>query len=311
MEILIHSFEYFSKASGLVMNRGKSSIYYNSNDEHLIKEVEEITSMKRGSVPFKYLGINVSPKRLSILDCSSLVERIVERIKKLGSRKLSYAGRIVLIKSVLSSLHTYWARIFVLPKTVIARIEATSKYAWWITTKADHLWVRWVHAIYINSGTWSDYEPSPTSSWAWRKICQVKNIFKEFLFQSDWSRSGQSYTIGKGYKWLMPEKEQVRWFPWINQRWMLPKHSFCNWLIVQQRLLTQDRLVKMHIRSQNYCYLCGVQEESHAHLFFDCVYSRKCRVLVSYWCQHGIISGLKVFYGGLSFCFRILEMKSV
>ncbi|XP_074300441.1 uncharacterized protein LOC141631703 [Silene latifolia] len=66
---------------------------------------------------------------------------------------------------------------------------------------------------------------------------------------------------------------------------VLPKHSFCSWLIVQQRLLTQDRLLRMHIVSHNCCYLCGLQEESHDHLFFECAYSQQCRDLISAWCQ--------------------------
>ncbi|XP_074305178.1 uncharacterized protein LOC141640190 [Silene latifolia] len=310
------------------MNRGKSNIYFNGVDDLLIKDVEELTGMKRGTVPFKYLGVNVSPKRLSVLECSSLVDRIVERIQRLGSRKLSYAGRVVLIQSVLSSLHTYWARIFILPKTVIARIEATcrsflwhgnetrenpalvswdaicqpkkqgglgikrfyewnlaaiAKYAWWIV-KSDHPW-SWVHSVYIKSGSWCTYKPNNSNSWAWRMVCKVKDRFRGLLFESDWCMSGARYTIGLGYKWLLPDREPVRWYPWVNQRWSVPRHLFCCWLVVQGRLLTQDRLRRMHIIDQNCCVLCGVNEETHDHLFFGCVFSRKCKNLVSDWCK--------------------------
>ncbi|XP_074278014.1 uncharacterized protein LOC141601619 [Silene latifolia] len=55
IKLLLNSFDYFSKASGLVMNREKSNIYFNGTDEQLIKEVEIATGMKRGKVPFKYL----------------------------------------------------------------------------------------------------------------------------------------------------------------------------------------------------------------------------------------------------------------
>ncbi|XP_074289441.1 uncharacterized protein LOC141614593 [Silene latifolia] len=122
-------------------------------------------------------------------------------------------------------------------------------------------------------------------SWAWRKICQVKTIFKNFLLQQTGTDTGQSYRLDKGYQWLLPVGAQVSWFPWMNQRWLLPKHSFRSWLIVQQRLLTQDRLMRMNIVNHNCCYLCGLQEESHDHLFFDCVYSKRCRALISDWCQ--------------------------
>ncbi|XP_074293307.1 uncharacterized protein LOC141620293 [Silene latifolia] len=279
--------------------------------------------MRRGTVPFKYLGVNVSPKRLSIMDCDCLVEKIVEKIRGFGARKLSYAGRLVLIKAVLSNLHSYWARIFILPKIVIKKIEgvcrsylwhgtenkenpalvswdqichkkkhgglglrdlhawnvaAIGKYVWWVAMKADHLWVRWVHAIYIKSNSWEDYQPTIGSSWAWKKICQVKNIYKTKLYSSN---NVEHYSIKEGYEWLRPARPIVSWYPWMLNRWIVPKHSFMVWLVAQQRLLTQDRLIKMNITTVNYCYLCG---DAHKHLFFECYYSRSCLQVISDWC---------------------------
>ena len=28
-------------------------------------------------------------------------------------------------------------------------VYSIGKYAWWISIKADHLWVRWVHSVYL------------------------------------------------------------------------------------------------------------------------------------------------------------------
>ncbi|XP_074315473.1 uncharacterized protein LOC141651673 [Silene latifolia] len=280
--LLLKAFDYFSKASGLTMNKGKSNFYCNGIDELLVKEIEQNSGIKRGTVPFMYLGVNVSPKRPSILDCTCLVERVVDRIRSLGSRKLSYAGRIVLIKAVLTTLHRYWGRIFILPKTVIGRIEAVcraylwhgtdqnespalvsweqvrkpkkqgglgfkdlhlwnvasiSKYAWWVTQKKYHLWVRWVHAVYIKQSDWMTYKPGVGSSWAMRKICQVKEIFKDHFSEGN---GLEHFTVSKGYQWLKPDGVKVNWYPWVLNRWILPKHSFLCWLVAHQRLLTQD-----------------------------------------------------------------------
>ncbi|XP_074266470.1 uncharacterized protein LOC141589743 [Silene latifolia] len=127
---MVNAFNFFSKASGLQLNRGKSNFYYNGVDEGLVKEVERATGMCRGNVPFRYLGVSVSPKRLSVMDCNCLVDKVVDRIRGLGSKQISYAGRVVLIQSVLSTL-SYWARIFILPKMMIKRIEAICRdYLW-------------------------------------------------------------------------------------------------------------------------------------------------------------------------------------
>ncbi|XP_074300556.1 uncharacterized protein LOC141631833 [Silene latifolia] len=198
IDLLLKAFNYFSKATGLVMNSGKSNFYANGVPDSLMRKIEQI----RG----------------------------------LGSIKLSYAGRVVLIQSVLSTLHCYWARIFILPKTVIDAIEKMCRqylwygkdpkenpamvsrekicrpkkqrglglrdlhtwniatlgtYIWWVQQKTDHLWV--------------DYEPSSGASWAWRKICQVENIFKSFL------SAGEPYTAQKGYLYLKPLTDKVAW----------------------------------------------------------------------------------------------------
>ncbi|XP_074266236.1 uncharacterized protein LOC141588706 [Silene latifolia] len=192
IDLLMKAFDYFSKATGLSMNRGKSNFYCNGMDDSLIKEIETVTGMHKGTVPFKYLGVNVSPKRLSVLDCHSLIERIVDRIRGLGSMKLSYVGCLVLIQSGglgLRDLHSW-------------NIAAIVKYVWWVAMKADHLWVKWVHAVYIKYTRWKDYEPGVGCSRAWRKICQVKNIYRDKLVIAD---EVEHYTIRQGYQWIKPD----------------------------------------------------------------------------------------------------------
>ncbi|XP_074288928.1 uncharacterized protein LOC141614071 [Silene latifolia] len=159
-------------------------------------------------------------------------------------------------------------------------IATIGKYAWWVANKKDHLWVRWVHAIYIKQVQWQEYKPGIGSSWAWRKICQAKDRLKHLIFSP-----GSDYSIKSGYVWLKPDSEKVPWYPWMLNKWIVPKHSFLCWLVASERLLTQDRLVKMGVIQQNVCYLCGLQEESHQHLFFECIYSMKCIQVVSAWCM--------------------------
>ncbi|XP_074288169.1 uncharacterized protein LOC141613335 [Silene latifolia] len=290
IELLLNAFGYFSKASGLQMNKEKSNFYCNGMTEQLVNEIETETGMKPDKVPFKYLGINVSPKRLSVLECHCLVEKVVERIRGLGARKLAYSGRLVLVQSEGPAL-VAWDAIcrpfnqggLGIKKLYDWNIAALGKYVWWIEQKADHLWVKWVHSIYIKRCTWKEYEPSINSSWAWRKICQVKTILHQLFYGIVGQMTGQ-YTIKQGYRFLRPDIEKVNWAALTTVRWMVPRHRFCVWLIAQERLLTQDRLMKMRIIPANLCFLCGLVEEDHEHLFFRCEYSRKCRELVHRWC---------------------------
>ncbi|KAK9681629.1 hypothetical protein RND81_10G016600 [Saponaria officinalis] len=109
------------------MNVHKSSIYANGVPARILQPICVSAGMKLEPLPFYYLGIPIVARKLSILECFVLVEKVVARIRALGSRHLSYGGRLALVKSVLATLHSYWARIFILPKNIIKRIEDTCR----------------------------------------------------------------------------------------------------------------------------------------------------------------------------------------
>ncbi|XP_062114267.1 uncharacterized protein LOC133825324 [Humulus lupulus] len=58
-------------------------------------------------------------------------------------------------------------------------------------------------------------------------------------------------------------------------------HFVCE---VNQKLNTRDWLQTCHIPLQSVCCpVCGQEEESHTHLFFDCVFSRNVICAVKRW----------------------------
>lgn len=48
----------------------------------------------------------------------------------------------------------------------------------------------------------------------------------------------------------------------------IPKTSFITWLAVHDKLATKERLVRVHILSDNVCALCGCIVESKQHFLF-------------------------------------------
>nr|TKR98213.1 hypothetical protein D5086_0000205730 [Populus alba] len=58
------------------------------------------------------------------------------------------------------------------------------------------------------------------------------------------------------------------WFPGH-----VPRHAFILWIASLERLSTMDRLQSFRIIHAATCILCGAQEETHEHLFFQCPYS--------------------------------------
>ncbi|XP_074288629.1 uncharacterized protein LOC141613783 [Silene latifolia] len=291
---LLRAFQSFSRASGLQMKKGKSSIYSNGVDNLVLTDIIKYSSMKHGSLPFKYLGIPIASKKLSVLECNCLVERVVSRIRSIGSRKLSYAGRLVLIKTTgidndKDSTLVSWDQICQAKKhgglgvTDIIRWNkaALGKYIWWLAQKKDHLWVKWVHSIYIKSGDWHSYQPTKNGSWAWRKLCRVRDLIKAGYVGEWWLQNQQVYTIRSGYDWLGSPCMDIPWAKFIWDSGALPKISFIGWLVMQGRLLTRERLKRIGIVMDDSCVLCANAPETHAHLFFACEYSKRCLQILS------------------------------
>ncbi|XP_074314178.1 uncharacterized protein LOC141649385 [Silene latifolia] len=136
--LLVKAFTSFSNASGLQMNNAKSEIFFNGVSMDLQTDILSVTGFHEGKMPFRYLGVPIQPGKVSKKDCSSLVEKIVTRIRSIGAKKLSYAGRVVLINSVLNTLYNYWAAMFVIPKAAIKRVEAICRNFLWDSSTEFH-----------------------------------------------------------------------------------------------------------------------------------------------------------------------------
>ncbi|KAJ8435469.1 hypothetical protein Cgig2_021102 [Carnegiea gigantea] len=54
-----------------------------------------------------------------------------------------------------------------------------TKLVWVIANKKDLLWVKWIHGKYLKSNNWWSCHPPKDCSWYWRKICFIKELFKE------------------------------------------------------------------------------------------------------------------------------------
>ena len=39
--------------------------------------------------------------------------------------------------------------------------------------------MKWVHGRYVKGKDWWDYQPPNDCSWYWKKLCFVKDLFKE------------------------------------------------------------------------------------------------------------------------------------
>ncbi|XP_074300288.1 uncharacterized protein LOC141631529 [Silene latifolia] len=153
-----------------------------------------VSGFKEGKLPFMYLGMPIQTTRLKKRDCECLVDKICNRIYSYGARKFSYAGRLTLVKHVLNTLHSYWASVFVLPKGVILRIEATCR---------NFLW----------DGS-TEYRRSPLV--AWDMICRPKHEGGLGLKNQEvWNIA----MVGRLVNWVATDKESL-WVKWVKANYL-------------------------------------------------------------------------------------------
>ncbi|KAL0312371.1 UNVERIFIED_CONTAM: hypothetical protein Sradi_5636400 [Sesamum radiatum] len=121
----------FAELSGLQANLHKSHLILSSSAAPLRATLLTILGFQEGHLPLRYLGLPLLASRLSVADCHPIIQKIEARIRGWDGILLSFAGRVQLIKSVLSALQVYWAMAFILPKHVIKDIEKRLRNFLW------------------------------------------------------------------------------------------------------------------------------------------------------------------------------------
>ena len=79
----------------------------------------------------KYQGVPIIASRLSKMECRTLVEKIVGKIRLWATNNISFASKAQLLNSVIFGMFNYWATIFVLPQEVIDQMNQVHRnYQW-------------------------------------------------------------------------------------------------------------------------------------------------------------------------------------
>ncbi|XP_019248656.1 PREDICTED: uncharacterized protein LOC109227921 [Nicotiana attenuata] len=270
---------HFYGASGLRANQEKSSIFFRGVTHLASEEIVQKFGYSRGELPVKYLGVLLSTKKMSIAQWQPLIEKMVARISSWTAKKLSYAGRIQLVQSVLFGIQAYWSQLFLIPSKVLKTIET-----------------------YFRSYVWlGENVITRRSLVAWDKICTPKSAGGLNLINLKvWNRAATA----KNY-WDLAHKCDKMWIKWIHAYYIkgqqisdMPIPQQASWLVrkvVEARSLAeaiqiQTRNNKSMIRQIYYkmvgqlprvewkvdtkCVLCQSCDESRNHMFVECEFAR-------------------------------------
>ncbi|KAF3783207.1 putative ribonuclease H protein [Nymphaea thermarum] len=129
--------------AGLKVNSQKSNIYF--SDAVSVEAKDRICATLGwpcDALPTSYLGLPLFADKLKDVWCQPLINKVEKRLSLWKSATLSYAGRLCLLKHVLSSVSGFWTSIFTLPKKVSRLLAASMANFLWggdENSKARHL----------------------------------------------------------------------------------------------------------------------------------------------------------------------------
>ncbi|CAJ2674496.1 unnamed protein product [Trifolium pratense] len=311
----------FESMSGLRVNFNKSLLVGVNIPDSWLVEAASVLCCKVGKIPFLYLGLPIGgdPRRLGFWE--PVVNRLKNRLSGWRSRFLSYGGRLVLLKSVLTSLPVYSLSFFKAP---------SGKWCWRMLVDKEGLWFRVLAGRYgvergrERFGRLLDLAENKSASvaemfvrgwgtggeaWVWRRqlraweelLGECQSLLLTISLQDHVSDRWQwqpdpddGYTVRGAYQLLTAQAavtlDAAAWLIWHSQ---VPlKVSIFAWRLLRDRLPTKANLVTRAIVSSE-AHLCvsGCGEvETAQHLFLSCSTFGALWSLVSSWIGSSLVT---------------------
>ncbi|XP_038995731.1 uncharacterized protein LOC120120046 [Hibiscus syriacus] len=207
---VISVLDCFYKYSGLKLNAGKCEIFTAGVSAHNLDSIISYTGFKQGRLPVRYLGVPLVTRKLTDKDCQALLDNIKSRLHQWSKKKLSYAGRAELIKTVLYSIANYWCRQLVLPQSIIKKIEQLCSRFFWkgSDTSAVGARVSWVKICKPKSEGGLGLKDIKS----WNNACLIFLIRKLLVREGSlWIAWLHNYIIRQHDFWTMEEPQTASW----------------------------------------------------------------------------------------------------
>ena len=122
--------ECYESASGQVINRQKTSIFFSKNTRAEVKhDIQSMLGARIIEDCKRYLGLPMAGGKSKVKTFKDLREKITNRFLGWKEKYISKVGREILIKTVAQAIPTYSISIFKIPKNLCDTINF-AKY-WW------------------------------------------------------------------------------------------------------------------------------------------------------------------------------------
>nr|ABN08675.1 RNA-directed DNA polymerase (Reverse transcriptase) [Medicago truncatula] len=114
----------FEQMSGLKVNYNKSMLTEVNIPLSWLSEAASVSNCRTGLIPFVYLGLPIGGDDRKLNFWKLVVDKITAKLLSWNNKFLSFGGRLVLLKSVMSSLPVYFLSFFKAPTGIVSSIES-------------------------------------------------------------------------------------------------------------------------------------------------------------------------------------------
>ncbi|KAK3206960.1 hypothetical protein Dsin_021006 [Dipteronia sinensis] len=179
----------FELATGLRINFYKSCVVNVRKGGNNDSVWADCFGCNKADLPISYLGFPLGARPLAKTFWNPLMSRLEKRLASWKKKFLNKGGRMVLIKSVLSSIHTYYLSVFKLPVGVAMGIEKLQRSFFW----DDGNMKRKIHAVDwvsicrskrnggLGIGRMEDKNKSLLAKWVWRFGKEENSLWRRVI----------------------------------------------------------------------------------------------------------------------------------
>lgn len=213
----------FQELSGLAISPQKSCFFSAGLSATETSTITSSSGIPQGILPMRYLGLPLTTKKLSLLNCEPLLQKIKSKLSLWTTKYLSFAGRLQLLSSVIIGIINFWCAAFILPVECINQINSLC---------AAFLWKGNLEGRYSAKVAWEAVTTPKEEGGlglrniaAWNKTCTLKLL------------------------WMLFFRRESVWVAWIHQNvikdkcfWLLKENQSQTWLFKQILRLREEAL---------------------------------------------------------------------
>jgi hypothetical protein len=138
--------ECYERASGQLLNKEKTSLFFSRNTSQDAREyIQRLSGVPSTQRYDKYLGLPALVGKSRVREFQNIKDRVWKKLHDWKTKFLSQAGKEILLKAVIQAIPTYSMSVFLLPQKLCMDINSMMQKFWWGHKENDSKihWMSW------------------------------------------------------------------------------------------------------------------------------------------------------------------------